>query len=193
MPYGWGREEVMEKLKAKLPKFPTLNMPRTRQDIQGAFQRYMAQIYGGEGTAGYVKRQVQGVSDVMQPYMRAMSSKGAASLAGAGGLAGGAQATAQGQLMGQKVRTLGRATTTAQRDVAQTSLAARGLAQREGFGLSNVEIQRFIAELKKRMAQHQISIDWERLKREDPGFYDIFADVLEAGAQGAGYALGSMI
>jgi len=156
--------------------------------IPAAYNRYMGQIFGPGGTQGYIKGQVQGVSDVLSPYLEAMGSQGAASIGARGGLATGAQDAYKSALVGQKVGALGQATTQAQQNVTNVGQNVMGLAQREGFQMTQDDLSRLRLALEERGMVIQERQLEEMLK--DPGFYDYFNSILGAGASAAGAYFG---
>lgn len=179
-----GYQQVMERKRAEGPR--RINYSTY---IPHAFRRYMEQIYGPGGTKGYIKGQVQGASDVISPYLQAASSRGAAGLAARGGLAGGAQEALQSGLLRQKTNRLAQAASGAQRDVMQTGQNVLGMAQREGFQLTQDELNKLrlaLEERRIRLSERELE---ELLK--GPGFWDVLNNILQAGGSAAGAYFGS--
>lgn len=144
--------------------------------IPAAFKRYMQNIYGEGGTKDYVRSQVKGVSSAFQPYFNQMSTQGAAGIAGRGGAGGGSADALLAKLFGQKTHALTQAGSGAYRDVTQTGANMMGLAQGEGFRLSEDQIRKIMLELEKRRVSLAENRDW----------MSKIADILGAGGMFAG-------
>jgi len=76
---------------------------------------------------------------------------------------------------------LGQAATQAEQNVTNVGQNVMGMAQREGFQLTQDERDRFMAELQKKQVD---------FNTRDPQFWDYLNDFLRAGASGAGAYFG---